>query len=48
MALWQRATIPSILQWLAGLMLLIGLAVGGLGFKPVTVGVADNFLIMGR
>ena len=31
--------IPRILQWLlAGLMMLIGLAVGGLGFKLATVG----------
>ena len=40
--------IPRILQWLlAGLMLLIGLAVGGLGFKLVTVGGSGYFLIMG-
>ncbi len=40
--------IPRILQWLlAGLMLLIGLAVGGLGFKLATVGGSCYFLIMG-
>src|SRR5690606_31753592 len=40
--------IPRILQWLlAGLMLLIGLAVGGLGFKLITVGRSKYFLIMG-
>ncbi|KLQ37360.1 glucose dehydrogenase [Enterobacter cloacae subsp. dissolvens] len=40
--------IPRILQWLlAGLMAIIGLAVGGLGFKLVTVGGSGYFLIMG-
>jgi quinate dehydrogenase (quinone) len=40
--------IPRILQWLlAGLMMLIGLAVGGLGFKLATVGGSSYFLIMG-
>ena len=40
--------IPRILQWLlAGLMTLIGLAVGGLGLKLVTVGGSGYFLIMG-
>mgnify|MGYP000409856062 CR=1 FL=1 len=39
---------PRILQWLlVGLMALIGLAVGGLGFKLVTVGGSWYFLIMG-
>lgn len=40
--------IPRILQWLlAGLMAIVGLAVGGLGFKLVTVGGSGYFLIMG-
>lgn len=40
--------IPRILQWLlAGLMAIIGLAVGGLGFKLATVGGTWYFLIMG-
>ncbi|MDU7100030.1 MAG: membrane-bound PQQ-dependent dehydrogenase, glucose/quinate/shikimate family, partial [Enterobacter sp.] len=40
--------IPRILQWLlAGLMMLIGLAVSGLGFKLATVGGSSYFLIMG-
>jgi hypothetical protein len=38
--IWQRAArIPRILQWLlAGLMLIIGLAIGILGAKLATVG----------
>lgn len=40
--------IPRILQWLlAGLMMLIGLAVGGLGFKLATMGGSGYFLMMG-
>lgn len=40
--------VPRILQWLlVGLMMLIGLAVGGLGFKLATVGGSFYFLIMG-
>jgi len=39
---------PRILLWLlVGLMALIGLAVGGLGFKLATVGGSWYFLIMG-
>ena len=40
--------LPRILQWLlVGLMMLIGLAVGGLGLKLATVGGSLYFLIMG-
>ena len=39
---------PRILQWLlVGLMVIIGLAVGGLGFKLASVGGSWYFLIMG-
>lgn len=39
---------PRFLQWLlVGLMAIIGLAVGGLGFKLATVGGSWYFLIMG-
>lgn len=46
---WQRAArIPRILQWLlAGLMLIIGLAVGILGAKLALVGGTLYFALMG-
>jgi Glucose dehydrogenase len=40
--------VPRILQWLlAGLMAIVGLAVGGLGLKLATVGGSWYFLIVG-
>ncbi|MFA1647353.1 MAG: hypothetical protein ACDS79_18065, partial [Enterobacteriaceae bacterium] len=40
--------IPRFLLWLlVGLMVIIGLAVGGLGLKLATVGGTFYFLIMG-
>lgn len=46
---WQRAArIPRILQWLlAGLMLIIGLAIGILGAKLALVGGTLYFALMG-
>jgi hypothetical protein len=46
---WQRAArIPRILQWLlAGLMLIIGLAIGILGAKLASVGGTFYFAMMG-